>query len=178
MKPILNLTLLVLLFCAGHLSASITLHCPPDQTFPCTAQSVNLMAYGDAYIMKNGKKLPAGLAHVVRSVNSCNVGTITRKWQALGDNQQILECTQTLTFLGGTFNSSHIVWPETDLQVAGCTAELDPSDLPDGYQAIILLLAISCKYFYKTVSKEDINLNARHSLFLIRALSVEEEEGK
>ncbi len=138
MKPILNLTFLVLLFCAGHLSASVTLHCPPDQTLPCTAQSVNLVAYGDAYIMKNGKKLPAGLAHVVRSVNSCNVGTITRKWQALGDNQQILECTQTLTFLGGTFNSAHIVWPKTDLQVAGCTAELDPSDLPDGYQEPIV----------------------------------------
>lgn len=134
MKPILNLLFVALVMWSAQLSATVTLHCPPDQSFPCTAQSQNLMAYGDAYVMFNGKKMSAGLAHVVRNVNACNVGRIIRKWQIEGANHEIIECTQTLTFIAGNFNLSHIVWPETDLHITGCEADLDPSELPEDYR--------------------------------------------
>jgi len=116
------------------LSGTATLHCPPDQTLPCTSQTSNLMAYGDAYIMKHGIKYDAGLAAVTYNINSCNVGTIQRKWQIEDGNGQILQCTQTLTFTGTPFGITNITWPATELEIQGCEADLSPDNLPQEYQ--------------------------------------------
>ena len=134
MKPIQYLCLSILLSLSVELSASMTLHCPPDQTLQCTAQSNDLMAYGDAYILKNGKKINAGLANVTNNLNSCNVGKIIRKWQAIDTDGSVIQCTQTLTFLAGIFNESNIVWPEQELQLVGCSDNPDDLDLPDEYK--------------------------------------------
>lgn len=138
MNPIQNLLIIVILLSTIRLSATQTLHCPPDQTFPCTAQTQDLMAYGDAYVMKNGQKYDAGLAHVIYNVNSCNVGTIIRKWQVEDVNGQILECRQTLTFEAGEFSEADIVWPETELHLTGCDDDLDNYEIPSEYDEPVI----------------------------------------
>ncbi len=130
--PLVHLS--VLLFMTAQLSATTTLHCPHNQTLTCTAQSYDLTQYGDAYLMKDGVKYSAGLAHIVNGLNSCNVGTITRKWQAEDENWNLLECTQVLTFRPGTFNITNIEWPEGELHVFGCDSEIIPDSLPFEFQ--------------------------------------------
>lgn len=127
------LTLFTISITAFTSQASITLHCPPNQTLPCTAQSDNLMAYGDAYLMKHGVKYSAGLAHVENNLNSCNVGTIIRKWQAEDENWNLIECKQILTYVGGSFNITNIEWPEGEYHLLGCEEDLDPDNLPFEY---------------------------------------------
>ncbi len=136
MKPILISTMAFVAIFFGHnLSAAVTtLHCPPDQTLPCTAQTYNLMAYGDAFVMRDGKKYDAGLANVTKDLNVCNVGVITRKWEVQDENGATLICTQTLTFEAGDFGLDNITWPMTKLDLEGCDADTDPSSLPPGYQ--------------------------------------------
>ena len=131
MKPILTLSLCLLF---SYIHATTTLHCPPDQTMDCTAQTTNLNAYGTAYIIKNGVQLNAGLAYVSRNLNSCNAGTITRRWETVDVNGTLIECTQTLTFTAGNFNITNITWPETDLALEGCDNQAIPSKLPYEFQ--------------------------------------------
>jgi len=134
MKPIIWLFSLLFLF-AYQANATAILHCPPDQTLSCTAQSTNLMAYGDAYVMKDGKRYSAGLAHVTNNINSaCNTGMIFRKWQVDDGNGQIIQCTQTLTFQAGNFGITNITWPATELTLEGCDTDLSPNALPAEYQ--------------------------------------------
>ena len=131
MKPILTLLLCLLL---SSINATTTLHCPPDQTLTCTAQTTNLSAYGQAYIMKNGVQYDAGLAYVEQHLNSCNVGTILRRWEALDANGHLIECTQTLTLTAGNFNITHITWPESEFHLEGCDNQAIPDSLPYAYR--------------------------------------------
>lgn len=132
MRSLLTLLLSTLVFTVA--SAGITLHCPPDVTLPCTAQSTNLNAYGTAHLMKDGVKYPAGLPYVEYNLNSCNVGFIKRKWQAEDEDWNLIECIQYIYFQPGNFNVLNIQWPESELLVAGCEAEIVPDSLPAGYQ--------------------------------------------
>jgi hypothetical protein len=109
-----------------------TLHCPADQTLTCEAQTFNLSLYGEAYIMKDGHQYPAGLASVTKNLNSCNVGTIVRHWSTIDDNNNTIECSQTLTFLAGTFTINNITWPESEVDLVGCDNAATIDSLPSG----------------------------------------------
>ena len=112
-----------------------TLTCPPNQTVTCLAQSTNLEAYGEAIVKVNGVEYPAGLANVSRNLNSCNVGIITRKWQVADNAQNLLECTQTITFTAGTFTEANIRWPAQDTTLRGCDNVAIPDSLPPEFRA-------------------------------------------
>lgn len=131
MKSILTLACIVgFIF---HSMASVTLHCPPDVTVACTAQTSNLNAYGVAHVMKHGVKYSAGLPYVEYGLNSCNVGFIKRKWQAEDENGHLLECFQHIYFRPGTFSELNITWPESDTLVLGCDAAIHPDSLPRAF---------------------------------------------
>ena len=109
-----------------------TLTCPVNLSLTCRAQTVDLDAYGTAQVMINGATYPAGLASVAKNLNNCNVGTIVRSWSVVGENQNLIECSQTLTFEAGDFDESNITWPESEVKLIGCGNTANIDSLPPG----------------------------------------------
>ncbi len=140
MKLILLSTVLSIVLLINDVSASITLECPADLSFPCTVQTSDLSVYGSAFIVNNGKKTDAGPSRNDYNLNSCNVGTIIRTWETKDENQDLLECSQRITLLAGEFTEEdNIIWPETDLYLTGCTTDIDLDSIPREFRRPTIL---------------------------------------
>lgn len=132
----LTLTLLVglFLFTSSLFAKTFDLVCPPDYYLNCGDDISNLSVFGEAYYWENYVKYSAGLAHVEYHLTSCQTGYITREWTVEDQYWKIYKCTQTIYISGGNFKASDITWPEDDLHLYGCDADIDPNSLPDEFQ--------------------------------------------
>ncbi|MBT8231689.1 MAG: T9SS type A sorting domain-containing protein [Saprospiraceae bacterium] len=136
MKTILStFAVIVLTFSSlmSNKSTSVTLVCPSDVWLNCGAEIWDLSIYGQAVYYKNGYQYDAGPAQVVYDVTTCETGKIYRTWQIEDENWNIIECTQTISIGGGSFNYHNIYWPNNDLQLYGCGVNTHPDHLPYGY---------------------------------------------
>ena len=153
-------TLLYLFICTGYIQASITIECPADLTFPCTVQTNDLSVYGSAFIVNNGKKTDAGPSINDYNLNTCNVGTIIRTWETKDEDQQLISCSQTITLLAGEFTEAdNIIWPETDLELSGCSTDIDLDDLPIEYREP-RILHVMCSQVGTSMSDQILNVGS------------------
>jgi len=131
-----SLSLIVGLFIAiSSLSAkTFELVCPPDYYLSCGDDISNLSVFGEAYYWENNVKHSAGLSHVEYHLSSCNTGHITREWTVEDQYWNIYKCKQHIYISGGNFKASDITWPEDDLHLFGCDADVDPNSIPVEYQ--------------------------------------------
>ena len=146
------------LFCSLSLTSQTTLTCPADLSLTCQAQIFNLSVYGEAQVTRNGQTYPAGLANVNKNLNNCNIGTIIRTWQIEDENQNLIECSQTLTFEAGLFDVNNITWPQSEVQLKGCgnTATID--SLPPGVGRPTFDYVLCC-LLYTSPSPRDATLS-------------------
>lgn len=117
---------------AGSDDTAFSLECPPDVTISCEDDLYDLDKYGKAYIHDYSGRRPAGKAKVVKDLNSCGKGTITRTWTVEDYNWNIHQCSQTIYVTGGGLTEDDIIWPD-DYNLEGCHPSTDPRRLPVAY---------------------------------------------
>ncbi len=108
--------------------------CPADMTINCEDDYDldDLSEFGEA-IVSDGCEFEL-MESASMDINTCNVGTITRTFTA-SDSQGSSSCTQTITIINpDPFNpATDIVWPGDYEVIDMCNADLEPEDLPDGF---------------------------------------------
>jgi len=122
------------LWSASPDNAAFSLECPPDVTISCEDDTYNLDKYGTAYVHDYSGRRPAGKPKVVKDLNGCGKGTITRTWTVEDYNWNIHTCSQTIFVTGGGLSEDDIIWPR-DYNLEGCHPSTDPRKLPveNGY---------------------------------------------
>jgi hypothetical protein len=128
-RHLVCLTTLFFLFSATAKSQNFSIICPADVTVSCEDDLSDLTIYGGAVVMigKGTAPLP-DTDDVTYNTNSCNVGTILRKWTTTY-KKQTFTCTQVITVLGVGGDISDIDWPD-DITLTDCDPATAPSDLP------------------------------------------------
>lgn len=111
---------------------AFSLHCPPDVTISCGDDLYNLDKYGKAYIHDYHGERPAGKPKVVKDINSCGKGVITRTWTVEDYNWNWHSCTQTIYVTGGGLTEDDIIWPQ-NYDIEACKPNTDPKKLPEPY---------------------------------------------
>lgn len=111
---------------------AFSLECPPDVTISCEDDLYDLDKYGKAYVHDYNGRRPAGKAKVVRDLNKCGKGTITRTWTVEDYQWNIHRCTQTIYVSGGGLDEDDIIWPK-DYELEGCHPITDPKRFPVEY---------------------------------------------
>jgi len=113
--------------------------CPPDATVSCPVDISDLSKYGSATAANNCGNISITETSNI-DLSSCGTGKITRTFTATASNGKIATCTQTIYVNSSTpFTAADITWPK-DYDAQGCTsiADLDPDDLPAGYDKTII----------------------------------------
>lgn len=107
--------------------------CPTSVTLDCGQDYTDLNLTGEP-TAQDGCGFITPTYNDLVNLNSCNTGTITRTW-TVADNQGLnSNCQQTITIVD---NTPLIVNFPPDYTAPACTqpSDLDPSDLPTGYNA-------------------------------------------
>ncbi|GAB1398331.1 hypothetical protein MASR1M65_31110 [Saprospiraceae bacterium] len=113
--------------------------CPPDATVSCPVDISDLSKYGSATAANNCGNISITETSNI-DLSCCGTGKITRTFTATASNGKIATCTQTIYVNSSTpFTAADITWPK-DYDAQGCTsiADLDPDDLPAGYDKTII----------------------------------------
>lgn len=111
--------------------------CPPPVTIQCTDEQEDLSIYGHGPSVRDncGYSLDST---VVRSLNECNIGTITREWVATDAQNHRSRCSQIITVENNEIlPESAITWPE-DYTVYECGADVSEENLPVASQRPII----------------------------------------
>lgn len=119
-------------FCS---TLNVWLECPPNVTITCETSISNLDYWGKIWVWEDNVKKPGPAPReVLYNLNSCGIGEIVRKWTYEDKNWNTHSCSQTITVTGSAnlFSNADITWPPT-YQVEGCSAAIDPKDLPKPY---------------------------------------------
>ena len=96
------------------------LTCPPDITLDWEDLNDDLTAYGAPTFAENcGFRV---VPKVVRDINSCSVGTITRTWAAFDENGSVV-CKQVITVVNKTSFNGEIDFP-ADVTLTECGSEI------------------------------------------------------
>ena len=112
---------------------SFQLICPNDVVVDCDEDLSDLSKWGDAYVLKDYKRLSAGHPVVTDDRNSCGIGVITRTWRVQDPYHKWLTCTQVIEVKGGgAFTYDDIIWPE-DWTIDTCSINTHPGNLPTIY---------------------------------------------
>jgi len=116
-----------------------SISCPADMTINCedSYDLSDLSEFGEATVSDAcGFDLTETAS---MNINNCNVGVITRTFTA-SDSQGSSSCTQTITVINpDPFNpATDIVWPHDHEVIDMCNADLEPEDLPAGYDQPII----------------------------------------
>ncbi len=114
---------------ATNSPSSFTLNCPGNVYVSCTAELWNLSIYGNATYTLGYQTYSAGTPVVTYQLNSCNVGTIKRKWTVEDPYWNIQTCTQIIYVSSTGSNAPNIVWPK-DVDLEGCNPNTKPEVLP------------------------------------------------
>lgn len=134
MKAIFTFLFLILVSLGESKSTPVFhIECPSDVTVKCDDEIWDLSIYGQAYIYGYGDPIPADSPVVEYFLNSCDVGKIIRTWTASDYSGNVYTCSQTITVKSNvSLDSLNIQWPP-DYTVNDCSAELDPTSLPEPY---------------------------------------------
>jgi len=113
--------------------------CPADMTIYCedSYDLSDLSEFGEAVVADAcGYTLSESAS---MNIDNCNVGTITRTFTAT-DSQGTSSCTQTITVENpDPFNpATDITWPLDYEVIDMCNADLEPEDLPAGFDQPII----------------------------------------
>ena len=107
--------------------------CPNDVVVDCEEDLRNLSKWGDAYVLKDYKRISAGSPTIVDERNGCGIGIITRTWKVEDINWKWHTCSQIIEVNGGgNFTYSDITWPE-NYTVDTCHINVHPGNLPDEF---------------------------------------------
>lgn len=112
------------------------INCPADTTIDCKTDYTNLSKFGSPVVKENcGFTLDST---IVKNINECGTGTITRTFKARDNFGNESICTQTITVVNkNPLKATDIEWPK--MYIANtCGAKTDPKDLPDGYNKPII----------------------------------------
>jgi hypothetical protein len=106
-------------------------HCPNDIVIDCQDDYSDLSIFGTPEVVDNcGFTIDSTSTE---SIDDCGVGVLTRTWTATDFSGQQAVCTQTITVVNNNpFTEDQIVWPD-DYTTTICGANVDPNDLPDGF---------------------------------------------
>lgn len=106
---------------------------PKDVTVSCTNPNLyNLPFFGEAKPWDSCGIL-SNIYSEDKEVSNCGIGFIIRRWTATDVNGNSSTWTQKITVINDDpFKPTDIVWP-ADLTKFGCTASLDPANLPPGF---------------------------------------------
>ncbi|MFN8281548.1 MAG: T9SS type A sorting domain-containing protein [Saprospiraceae bacterium] len=120
---------------------NVWLECPPNVTIGCETPISNLDYWGKIWVWEDNVKKPGPVpSEVLYNLNSCGMGEIIRKWTYEDKNWKVHSCSQTITVNGSAnlFSNADITWP-LNYQVEGCSATIDPKDLPKPYNYPVFL---------------------------------------
>ncbi|HMW38838.1 MAG TPA: hypothetical protein PKD57_05520, partial [Saprospiraceae bacterium] len=120
---------------------NVWLECPPNVTIGCETSISNLDYWGKIWVWEDNVKKPGPApSEVLYNLNSCGIGEIIRKWTYEDKNWKVHTCSQTITVNGSAnlFSNADITWP-LNYQVEGCSAMIDPKDLPKPYNYPVFL---------------------------------------
>lgn len=113
--------------------------CPPDLTISCQEWFDDLIDFGTATVYDGcGYDLEI---EEDEDVSNCGVGTIARTFTATDPSGNSSTCTQMITVANSNpFDGSGIVFPEDYTTTGNCvvTSELDPENLPSGFDYPVL----------------------------------------
>jgi hypothetical protein len=116
----LSNTCSVKVFVSDPVSPVVT--CPADITLSCIANANDLSIAGQASATDNCS-VPTITFVDTKNLNSCNQGTITRKWRAIDKYNNFTECSQKITLQDQT--PLNITWP-SDYATNVCGAVVSP----------------------------------------------------
>ena len=108
-----------------------TVFCPADTVIDCTVDYEDLSIFGEAQVMDNCN-FDLSVEEQV-DISECGTGLIQRTFTATDVNGNAGGCVQTITVEDqNPLDEDNIIWPE-NYTVTACGANVDPNDLPDGY---------------------------------------------
>ena len=110
------------------------IYCPDDKSIACHADLNDLHQYGDPYYIHHGKKVWMRDDIVDKKIDNCKRGVVKRKWKFKDPNGHWHQCSQEIYVGENQYGHPKIKWPETTLELDGCSPSLHPDDLPYGYQ--------------------------------------------
>ena len=113
--------------------------CPPNMTINCDDyfDLEDLSEFGEATVTDACGFTMSETSSA--SINNCNIGTITRTFTAT-DSQGSSTCQQTISIINpDPFDpATDIIWPHDHEVIDMCNADLEPEDLPAGYDQPII----------------------------------------
>ncbi len=125
--------------------------CPANVTINCTDDYSDLSVFGSPEVFE-----PCGYtldSTVVRNLDDCGEGIITRTFTATDRYGNQSSCTQTITLVNPTpLKAEDIKWPGNFLSNV-CGIGTDPDDLPDTLRRPVITNT-SCNYFAVSYSDQ------------------------
>jgi hypothetical protein len=116
-------------YSASNPSAAFTLNCPANVYVSCTDELWDLSIYGNATYTIGYHTYSAGTPVVTYQLNSCNVGTIKRKWTVEDPYWNLQTCTQIIYVSSSGYADAQITWPK-DYELSGCNPNTNPNSFP------------------------------------------------
>lgn len=131
----LRISFLFFLLLGFTTAYSFELQCPPNKTISCGDDIYNLSLYGNAQYKDYSGWHDAGDAIVHYDLDHCGIGEIVRTWVVYNPYASAYEtCSQVIWVGGSYFNENNINWPNSPIDVFGCSPDISPNALPPGYQ--------------------------------------------
>ncbi len=107
-----------------------TIVCPPNENLPCTADVSDLSMFGVPTVLDNCSSNTMTTEDVIDNTNSCNVGTLTRRFTVTDGFGNTASCDQVITINppNNPISITDITFDSTFVRLNNC---FDPNNLPE-----------------------------------------------